>query len=822
MKKKTIIILSISILTVLIIFIGSSYALFSKTQSALNKNEYQTGVLQIEYSSDSTLTINPIPLTDTEGASSTPYTFTITNTGTLDYQYDLKILTDSTYVANHGCANNQTPAQYIKVKLDDSEPVLLSNLTSGTIISGETLAAGASKTYNLRMWLDISSPNSIIGSHFHGKIVSEGEAIYTELNKPNAPVLASGMIPIKYDGTKWVKADTSNTNNSWYNYDNKEWANVALVSDSKIVENITTNKSVTINNQSNTYTTYSSFSSTNGSVHSSTSSSTITVNIHSSGTFGFRSIVSSESNYDKLTVKVKKNSDAETTVSNAISGSNSNNYSDSTAKSGDVYVITVSYTKDSSVSSGNDKGTLDTFTYPANTHVTIAGSGSYPWVASGATNNTVYDNKIGTGITYNTSTQKYDLVSPTSSVISSSTIGKYVCPTITQTSCTTAYKVTAASTSITKVDEYSSSTATGTRADYLNAEVGTEIKEEDILAYYVWIPRYKYQLFNVDSTTMDPIEIQIKFEEGIPTKSSGTSNGEWLTHPAFTLGTDELEGIWVGKFSTTGSAETPTSKPNLLPLTNQNVSTQFTTSQIFGTTTYLTSTGVSEVDAHMMKNIEWGAVAYLKQSKYGLGTTDIGLNNYFDQTDYSNGGTNYLKTGCGATSGSAVSTTCNAYNTTDGMLASTTGNITGVYDMSAAMGTYVMGVMQDNTGTNTPMSGRSSSYNSGFTGKIYDSGNFTDFTGTPFPNTKYYDLYAYGTTYSDQTAYNRRILGDATGEVHGWYGDYADFVGSDSSWFVRGSSYLDDPAYAGVFSFFDSDGGPYSLLVFRSVLAPGA
>ena len=645
------------------------------------------------------------------------------------------------------------------------------------------------------MWLDISSPNSIIGSHFHGKIVSEGEAIYTELNKPNAPVLASGMIPIKYDGTKWVKADTSNTNNSWYNYDNKEWANVALVSDSKIVENITTNKSVTINNQSNTYTTYTSFTSSNKNVDSSTSSSTITVNIHSSGTFGFRSIVSSESNYDKLTVKVKKNSDAETTVSNAISGSNSNNYSDSTAKSGDVYVITVSYTKDVSQSTGSDTGVLDTFSYPANTHVTIAGSGSYPWVASGATNNTVYDNKIGTGITYNTSTQKYDLVSPTSSVISSSTIGKYVCPTITQTSCTTAYKVTAASTSITKVDEYSSSTATGTRADYLNAEVGTEIKEEDILAYYVWIPRYKYQLFNVDSTTMDPIEIQIKFEYGTPNKSSGTANGEWLTHPAFTLGTDELEGIWVGKFSTTGSAETPTIKPNIGMLTNQNVSTQFTTSQIFGTTTYLTSTGVSEVDAHMMKNIEWGAVAYLKQSKYGLGTTDIGWNNYNSSP--------YL-TGCGSTSGSALSTTCNAYNTTDGMLASTTGNITGIYDMSAYTGTYVMGVMKTSDGT----------------ALTYGASGFTTST-LPF-NSKYVDQYEYGTTYSDQTAYNRRILGDATGEVHGWYDDYAVFVGSGDTWFLRGNSVNGAPAVAGVFSFNSSGGMPRPNLVFRSVLAPGA
>ena len=357
------------------------------------------------------------------------------------------------------------------------------------------------------------------------------------------------------------------------------------------------------------------------------------------------------------------------------------------------------------------------------------------------------------------------------------------------------------------------SSGTTARDYYMNASVGTNIDETSILAYYVWIPRYKYQLFNVDSTTMDPIEIQVEFEDGIPTKSNGTANGQWLTHPAFTFGTDELAGIWVGKFSTTGDATTPTIKPNLGMLTNQNVSTQFTTSQKFGTTTYLTSTGVSEVDAHMMKNIEWGAVAYLKQSKYGLGTTDIGWNNYKSSQ--------YL-TGCGSTAGSATSKTCNAYNTTDGMLASTTGNITGIYDMSAYTRTYVMGVMQDNTGTNTPMSGNSSSSNSGFTGKIYDSGNFTEYSGVALPTSKYYDLYDYGTTYNDQIAYNRRILGDATGEVVAWYDDYSGFVSTGHPWFVRGRSNYTNPTYAGVFTFYWDSGKSYTMHTFRSVLAPGA
>ena len=330
----------------------------------------------------------------------------------------------------------------------------------------------------------------------------------------------------------------------------------------------------------------------------------------------------------------------------------------------------------------------------------------------------------------------------------------------------------------------------GTRDTYMNASAGTTISEEDILAYYVWIPRYKYQLFNVDSTTMDPIEIQIEFEDKSATKSSGTANEEWLTHPAFTFGTTELAGIWVGKFSTTGDATTPTIKPNLGMLTNQNVSTQFTTSQKFGTTTYLTSTGVSEVDAHMMKNIEWGAVAYLKQSKYGLGTTDIGLNNYNSSP--------YL-TGCGAASGSSFSTTCNAYNTTSGMSASTTGNVYGIYDMSAYTGTYVMGVIKTGTALD------------------YSDSGFTTST-LPF-NSKYVDQYEYGTTYNDQTAYNRRILGDATGEVASWYGDSRGFVYSAFPWFVRGGS-NDGPTYAGVFTFYGGSGRPTPERAFRSVLVP--
>ena len=376
------------------------------------------------------------------------------------------------------------------------------------------------------------------------------------------------------------------------------------------------------------------------------------------------------------------------------------------------------------------------------------------------------------------------------------------------------------------------------RDNYMNADEGTTITEDDVLAYYVWIPRYKYQLFNVNSEEMDPILIDVQFESKTTAKSTGSNNGEYLTHPAFTFGTTELDGIWVGKFETSGTADTPTIKAGLDSLTYQNVSTQFATSQKFTSgTTYLTQTGVSKVDAHMMKNTEWGAVAYLKQSKYGLGLTDIGNNTYYINNGYKAGGCDYSQAGTSSSikndqiigsfmvvslapsTPSIPTLPCDVGNTLT--TTSTTGNIYGVYDMAGGAAEYVMGVMQDNTNMNAPMSGNDTSSNSGFTGKVYASGNYTSYTGTAFPSSKYYDLYAFGTTYNDSSAYARRILGDATSETRGWYSDSLDFAYAEYPWFLRGGNALYGSG-AGVFCASWGNGGGTMVISFRSVLALGA
>ena len=110
----------------------------------------------------------------------------------------------------------------------------------------------------------------------------------------------------------------------------------------------------------------------------------------------------------------------------------------------------------------------------------------------------------------------------------------------------------------------------------------------------------------------------------------------------------------------------------------------------------------------MLKNNEWGAVAYLTQSIYGrcsssTSCSEVGINN----------NSSYV-TGYGAPAGSSSSVTNGAYNTNLGMDASTTGNIYGVYDMSGGAYEYVMG-----------------NYNNTIKNAQF----------TTLPNTKYYNVY---------------------------------------------------------------------------------
>ena len=102
---------------------------------------------------------------------------------------------------------------------------------------------------------------------------------------------------------------------------------------------------------------------------------------------------------------------------------------------------------------------------------------------------------------------------------------------------------------------------------------------------------------------------------------------------------------------------------------------------------------------------------------------------------------------------------------------------------------YVMGILADSNGK--PRSGDTSSHNSGFTGML---SNGTTYTGIPFPDSKYYNLY---------TGYSYK--GHALTETASWYGDSAAFGTKMVPWFRRSHSYSYSTK-AGAFNFLGGSG----------------
>ena len=362
------------------------------------------------------------------------------------------------------------------------------------------------------------------------------------------------------------------------------------------------------------------------------------------------------------------------------------------------------------------------------------------------------------------------------------------------------------------------------KSKYFNADmslkssaVGKTISMDEILQMYVYIPRYRYKLFNAENRTSVEQAIEIEFEPKNTPKSNGSRDGEWLTHPAFTFGSTELPGIWVGKFEASGTTDNYQIKPNQKSLTNINISTMFNTSRTVTTTkTSIYGTNSSTSDSHMMKNMEWGAVAYLTNSIYGRyndastcidSGCEVWINNI---NTYAQGQYGPSITGCAGTSVSADTSNsqkscASGYDwKTKGVNASTTGNQYGIYDMAGGAWDYVMGVQKDSNGNV----------------QLGDSG----FSVSSLPDSKYYDLYDYQK--DDVVGYFRYHLGDAIRETlkntssqgeNAWWSDFSYNIYSSSSWTDRGGASYHG-SRAGLFAFTRGNAIGHESSSFRSVL----
>ena len=196
----------------------------------------------------------------------------------------------------------------------------------------------------------------------------------------------------------------------------------------------------------------------------------------------------------------------------------------------------------------------------------------------------------------------------------------------------------------------------------------------------------------------------------------------------------------------------------------------------------------------MMKNDEWGAVAYLSKSKYGKQNEEVWINN----------SSSYITGSAGNSASASGNTgTTTDYTSTQGVKASTTGTVYGVYDMSGGAWEYVAGYVNNGHGNLTNY-GSSLVNGDAKTKNVYSKASSDSYENNYNANSsKYGDaVYETSTNGSGSTS---------------WYGDYSYFPYTSFPFFIRGGGY-NNGTDAGVFYFHYYDGISVSYNSFRPVL----
>ena len=340
---------------------------------------------------------------------------------------------------------------------------------------------------------------------------------------------------------------------------------------------------------------------------------------------------------------------------------------------------------------------------------------------------------------------------------------------------------------------------------------GDVLDESKPYSQLVWIPRFAYKITSnwhssetgtvevifvgTDNKGKDGIEYNGTYAVATSGVASGGAMKNYVVEPAFDYGDKKLEGFWIGKFEsshtgcttdkTTGEStfignEVMQIKPNVTSWRNITIGDSFTTCLNMNkqSNPYGLSSNDNVVDPHMVKNTEWGACAYLSKSKYGKEIEEVFINNSSDFITGNAGTTASVTEASGIT---------NAYNTTNGQKASTTGNIYGAYDMSGGAWERAAAYV-NNEHNNLQTNGKS----------VVEA------------KSRYKDIYEQGISDTQELNYEKAAnkYGDAIYETSkgysstnaSWYKDYSYFTGNNTPFFHRGGGYssMDD---AGMFFF---------------------
>ena len=196
----------------LLIVIGISFAYLTQTLISTRNNVIVSGKLQLSLGDEQPIikiggdTGYAEPMLDSTGLTGTPYTFTITNTGTEEATYTIYLDNVDSYKNSNNQTVNITNSTRISDKKIDynlrvgnsdtnTTVTSLNSIGRGTetnpriLVINDTLSAGGTRNYTLRLWIDSSATNTDTqGKVFAGKIrieatqASRNETINSHIN----------------------------------------------------------------------------------------------------------------------------------------------------------------------------------------------------------------------------------------------------------------------------------------------------------------------------------------------------------------------------------------------------------------------------------------------------------------------------------------------------------------------------------------------------------------------------------------------------------------------------------------------------------------
>lgn len=226
--------LTITVTTVFLlvmVIMGSSYALFMDVDTSVQDNVYTSGDLVMVFTDqtgENSNTINNstlIPMNNELALKQTNniYSFTITNTGTLPMKYDI-LLSDIEELKN----NNLLSHEYIKYQLcikNMDNCTIIRNLSTvdDGVIYQSNLSAGEQAIYYLRVWVtDENIPND-----------AQEKEIHLEVNINGISANDSYLAYYLTDNAKVKQSDINNwyaSEDNYINFNGENWRIIGVFS----------------------------------------------------------------------------------------------------------------------------------------------------------------------------------------------------------------------------------------------------------------------------------------------------------------------------------------------------------------------------------------------------------------------------------------------------------------------------------------------------------------------------------------------------------------------------------------------------------------